>query len=87
MTTKPQGVGLVEQYLLAKRPDLTSIDPDLDLIENRILDSLSFVSFLYVIEEQTGREILLEDVTPDDFRTLSRIRKRFFDEPGGTSGG
>ena len=70
---------LVIEYLLAKRPDLGTIDPDYDLIDNRVLDSLGFVNFLYVLEEQTGREIALEDVSPEDFRTLRRIRARFFD--------
>lgn len=77
----PAGVDAVVQYLLKKRPDLTSIDPELDLVENRILDSLGFVDFLYVLEEQTGQEILMENVKPSDFRTINAIRKRFFHEP------
>ena len=77
----PTGVDAVVQYLLKKRPDLTSIDPDLDLVENRILDSLGFVDFLYVLEEQTGEEILMENVKPSDFRTINAIRRRFFHEP------
>lgn len=75
------GMDAVVQYLLGKRPDLTSIDPDLDLIENRVLDSLGFVNFLYVLEEQTGEEILMENVKPSDFRTINTIRRRFFHEP------
>jgi acyl carrier protein len=74
------GIDVIVSYLLSKRPDLTSIDPDLDLIENRVLDSLGFVNFLYLLEEQTGREISMEQVTPDDFRTVNAIRKRFFDD-------
>ncbi|HEY0166643.1 MAG TPA: hypothetical protein VGB75_06330 [Jatrophihabitans sp.] len=69
---------LVLSYLLARRPELTSIDPDLDLIDNRLIDSLSFVNFLYVLEEQSGRQISLDEVSPEDFRTLRRIRERFF---------
>ncbi|MGW6685518.1 acyl carrier protein [Streptomyces sp. NPDC054961] len=81
-TTRPAPTGFdaVVHYLLGKRPDLTSIDPELDLVENRILDSLGFVNFLYVLEEQTGEEILMENVTPSDFRTINAIRKRFFHE-------
>jgi acyl carrier protein len=70
---------LVVDYLLARRPELGVIDPDYDLIDNRVLDSLGFVNFLYVLEEQTGREIALDQVSPEDFRTLRRIRARFFD--------
>ncbi|HEV2370666.1 MAG TPA: acyl carrier protein [Streptosporangiaceae bacterium] len=72
------GVDFVIDYLLTKRPDLTEIDLDLDLIENRVLDSLGFVNFLYMLEEQTGAEISLEDVTPEDFRTVRNITRRFF---------
>ncbi|HTZ44504.1 MAG TPA: hypothetical protein VMB79_11645 [Jatrophihabitans sp.] len=68
---------LVLTYLLARRPDLTSIDEDLDLIENRVIDSLGFVNFLYVLEEATGEPISLDEVSPEDFRTLRRIRERF----------
>ncbi|MFE2979035.1 acyl carrier protein [Streptomyces sp. NPDC059258] len=69
----------VRDYLHSRRPDLTSIDPDLDLIDNRVIDSLGFISFLYVLEERTGREIPLDSVSPEDFRTLNRIRARFLD--------
>ena len=79
MTTQtPPDFGLVIDYLKAKRPDLDSIDEDLDLIENRILDSLGFVDFLYLLEERTGQQISLDTVSAEDFRTLNRIRARFF---------
>jgi acyl carrier protein len=75
-----RGIDVVLDYLKSKRPDLESIPEDLDLIENRVLDSLGFVNFLYVLEEQTGREISMEQVTPEDFRTVQAIRRRFFDD-------
>lgn len=68
---------LVVEFLLARRPELGTIDPDFDLIENRVLDSLGFITFLYVLEKQTGKEIPLEQVSPEDFRTLRRIRESF----------
>jgi acyl carrier protein len=74
------GIDVVLAYLKSKRPDLESIPDDLDLIENRVLDSLGFVNFLYVLEEQTGREISMDEVTPEDFRTVQAIRRRFFDD-------
>jgi acyl carrier protein len=79
MTAQIRGIDVLVSYLLAKRPDLTEISFDLDLIENRILDSLGFVNFLYILEEQTGKEIDMESLTPDDFRTLNTINARFFD--------
>jgi len=80
MTPYQPGVAFIVDYLLSKRPDLTHLDPDFDLIENRVLDSLGFVNFLYVLEEQVGREISLDQVSPEDFRTINRISQRFFDE-------
>ncbi|MFE0023711.1 hypothetical protein [Amycolatopsis sp. NPDC059021] len=74
-TTDP--VAVVIDYLLAKKPDLEDIPRDLDLIENRILDSLGFVNFLYLLEELTGREITMEEVAPNDFRTIDAIEARF----------
>jgi acyl carrier protein len=80
MTTQAAGLNVVVKYLLAKRPDIGTLDHDLDLIESRILDSLGFVNFLYVLEEQIGREIDMENISPNDFRTINRIKARFFDD-------
>ncbi|MCR3752109.1 acyl carrier protein [Lentzea californiensis] len=70
-------VTVVIDFLLAKRPDFEEIPRDLDLIENRVLDSLGFVNFLYLLEELTGREIPMVDVAPEDFRTIDAIEARF----------
>lgn len=82
MSSSDTQTDVVVEFLRSKYPDLDSIDPELDLIESRILDSLHFVEFMYLLEESTGREILLEDVSAEDFRTLSAIRARFFDDSG-----
>lgn len=79
MSANDDGTELILAFLRERRPDLEEIDPELDLIENRILDSLAFVNFLYLLEEATGREIDLEEVSPADFRTISAIRARFFE--------
>ena len=63
----------VKDWLKAKRPNLGDIDLDLDLIETRIIDSLSFTEFLFFLEEISGREIdAPQSVNP--FRTLRSIR-------------
>lgn len=80
LETEPEA--LVVEFLRSKHPDLEEIDPQLDLIENRVLDSLHFVEFMYLLEEMTGREILLEEVSAEDFRTLTAIRAKFFDGSG-----
>jgi acyl carrier protein len=56
-----------------------TLTPDYDLIENRVLDSLAFVEFILMVEEHSGREISIDSVSKEDFRTLDSIRKRFFD--------
>jgi acyl carrier protein len=71
---------LVVEFLTEGRPHLGDIDARADLIESRVLDSLRFVEFLYFIEERTGQEISLEDVSPEDFRTVEAIVTRFFNE-------
>ncbi|GAA3627590.1 hypothetical protein GCM10022223_51110 [Kineosporia mesophila] len=55
------------------------IPPGYDLIENRVLDSLGFVEFILLLEEHSGREISIDSVSREDFRTVESIRKRFFD--------
>jgi acyl carrier protein len=80
LETEPDA--LVVEFLRSKHPDLERIDPQLDLIENRILDSLHFVEFMYLLEEMTGQEISLEEVSAEDFRTLAAIRAKFFDGAG-----
>lgn len=51
--------------------DQTKIDPDEDLLENGVLDSLALIRLISFIEEQF--EITVEDgeVTPNNFQTLN----------------
>jgi acyl carrier protein len=67
----------ITQWLLQRKPEVTHISPDLDLIENRVLDSLSLVEFLFVLEQETGTSHDPESLQVDDFRTLRNIEKRF----------
>lgn len=64
----------VKQWLLAKKPELTEIDLDLDLIENRIIDSLGFLDFVYYLEELTNQELQSSLESVSSFRTLRVIR-------------
>jgi acyl carrier protein len=70
----------VTEFIQLHRPELTELDPDLDLIDNRIIDSLMFVEFIYYLESLTGEQLEIESITVDDFRTLRAIRKRFLGE-------
>jgi acyl carrier protein len=68
----------VEAFVKGKHPTLAELDPDTDLIENRLIDSLSFIEFVFLIEQLSGQSIPLETVNVDDFRTLNTIGRRFF---------
>lgn len=67
----------VKQWLLSKKKHLTDIPPDLDLIENNIVDSLSFVEYVLVIEEISGKEVVVDDAVLDKVRTLERVQLHF----------
>lgn len=55
------------------------LEPDTDIIESRILDSLQLVEFVLFLEETSGRAILAEDLDPDTLRTLASIHACYFE--------
>ena len=69
----------VKQWLLTRKPGLGDIDLDLDLIENRVIDSLSFLDFVFFLEELTGRELQASAETVSSFRTLRAIQEKVID--------
>jgi acyl carrier protein len=73
LSTQPQQLDEVKRWFLDRRPDLLDLDPDLDLIENRVLDSLGSVTFIIFLESLTGREIQPSAFSPSTFRTLRSI--------------
>ena len=86
--TAPTGFSFILGYLESRHRKVQNAQPgglvpaltlDRDLIESRILDSLGFVEFILLVEEHSGREISIDSVSKEDFRTIDSIRKRFFD--------
>ncbi|HET9382958.1 MAG TPA: phosphopantetheine-binding protein [Streptomyces sp.] len=73
----PKRIDAVKNWLLAKHEDRTDIAPDEDLIESRLVDSLSFVDFVFLIQEAGDVEIDLDSLDINDVRTLATIEKRF----------
>lgn len=67
----------VKQWLLLKNTHLEDIPEDLDLIENRLIDSLQFVSFLMFLEELREEEIEVDNVDFSMFQTLYVIKENF----------
>ncbi len=77
MTTETLGIETLRSWLLEKHPDLDTIDDELDLFENKLIDSLNFVEYILIIEELIDREI---PVTPDlvpRTASLAKVREYF----------
>lgn len=71
----------LKRWLMRERPDVKDIALDMDLIDNRILDSVTFINFVYFMEEFTGKKIpLASGSTANSFRTLRMIRDKFLEE-------
>lgn len=70
----------ITSFLQSKCPDVGPIGVDEDLVLTGVLNSMHFVELLYLIEAELDTEISLDEVTTDDFRTISNIRSRFFPE-------
>ncbi|MCY0928825.1 4'-phosphopantetheinyl transferase superfamily protein [Streptomyces sp. H27-H1] len=77
-TTMSDGLQQVKNWLLARHTEREDIASDLDLIENRLIDSLSFVEFVFLLEQQCGRSIQMETLEVDEIRTLAAIESHFF---------
>lgn len=46
---------------------------DTDLVDAGLLDSLTFVELLLLLEQEFGIEITIDNLEIDDFRSISRI--------------
>lgn len=57
---------------LLNQSDLVIADDD-DLLTSGLLDSLSVMSVVYFIEQEAGIDIPAEDVTIENFESLSAI--------------
>ena len=59
--------------LIADRLHIDEPAPDLDLIDNGVLDSLALVEILFELERTFGIELALEELDIENFRTPTRI--------------
>jgi D-alanine--poly(phosphoribitol) ligase subunit 2 len=48
-------------------------DPDVDIIQAGLIDSLALVTLLFELEREFDVELPLETLDVDDFRTISNI--------------
>lgn len=70
----------VRGFIRDRNPTLGQLSDDMDLIDSRAINSLAFVEFIFLLEELTGAPIDPEDLDLDDFRTLTAIEARFFEQ-------
>ncbi|MEV5144684.1 phosphopantetheine-binding protein [Streptomyces sp. NPDC052727] len=72
------GIDEVRTWILKRHPERQTIDAEENLIQTRLVDSLTFVELVYVIENATGVEIDFDNIDIQDFQTLAAIEKAFF---------
>ncbi|MFD3586392.1 acyl carrier protein [Streptomyces sp. NPDC058683] len=65
-------------WIRSKNPDLDGeIAGDTDLIESRLIASVSFLEFIALLEELTGKPVDVSSLSVADFRTIDRIKENF----------
>lgn len=72
----------IEKFLLAEiAADLgkQSLDPDEDLLEQRVIDSLGILRLVSFLEEAHGIRVIDEDIVPENFQSLNSMA-RFVDQ-------
>lgn len=68
----------VVDWIRTRHPDLTDIDPDHDLIESRLVDSLRLVEFIILVERLSGRPVDIDTLDLNHFRSLNNLQRAFF---------
>lgn len=58
---------------LGRRHDLTSIEPDQDLIRAGVIDSLGIQELIAFLESRFGIAVADRDLVPGNFQTVGRI--------------
>jgi acyl carrier protein len=81
-TTSSSAMDGVIDFLRQRNPAVNAVDWSQDLIDMRILDSLAFVEFIFLLEELSGTQIDPQMIDVENFRTLERIDKAFFGGEG-----
>ena len=64
-------------WIRIKRPAFVGQDLDLDLISNRVIDSLDFMELILLLEDITEQEIDMETLDVKTLRTLRGIQDNF----------
>ncbi|CAM5683862.1 phosphopantetheine-binding protein [Streptomyces lavendulae] len=78
--TMDDAIKPVVDWLREHNPTVEEIPEDLDLIENRLIDSLGFMEFILMLEDLIGRELRLDQIDVNQFRTLRSLTDHFLKE-------
>ena len=74
----PEVIDKLRAWIISHRQGLAHVDEDTDIIENRLIDSLQFVTFVLFIEELRGRVLSADETKLENFRTLRIMGERLF---------
>jgi len=67
----------IRRWLAEKKPGAGVIADDIDLLATGIVDSVTFVEYVLVIEDVCGQEIEISDTLIDRVRTLRSVAENF----------
>jgi|GEM_PF-2059525 len=68
----------IRHFIRDRQDEPRDFADDEDLIEGGLVDSLQFVDFVLLVSELCGREIPLDDIDIERFRTIDAIRAAYF---------
>ncbi|MCY9589762.1 acyl carrier protein [Paenibacillus chitinolyticus] len=80
MTKEDVYAKFVEHIKKTNQVEELQIDENDNLLEHGYIDSLSMVDMIVFLEEQVGREIVIEDYDIRKFYTLKSIYETFFQD-------
>lgn len=72
-----KNINKVEKWILKFHPGMNHIPEKLDLIETRLIDSLRFIELILLLEQLSGKNIDMNNLNIDNFRTLDCISEKF----------
>jgi acyl carrier protein len=67
----------LRSWILENNPAIQSIGDDDELIDSRVLNSFAFLQFVYYIEEVFGQEVVLDEKSVGNFRSLASVCRHF----------
>gem|GEM_PF-784385 len=63
----------VYNFIKTLKPNVPDFEPDQNLLEDEILDSVAMMELVLWSEEQYGFTVDTDDLTPENFATLNAI--------------